>query len=47
LLTLYITPVIYVYLDKIEQWISGSEAQRARDAEHAEGEHAPLPSPAE
>jgi HAE1 family hydrophobic/amphiphilic exporter-1 len=47
LLTLYITPVIYVYLDKIEQWISGSEADRAREAEHAEGEHATLPSPAE
>ena len=47
LLTLYITPVIYVYLDKVEQWIAGSEAQRMREAELAEGEHAPLPSPAE
>jgi HAE1 family hydrophobic/amphiphilic exporter-1 len=47
LLTLYITPVVYVYLDKIEQWIAGSEADRAREAERAEGEHVHLPSPAE
>jgi HAE1 family hydrophobic/amphiphilic exporter-1 len=50
LLTLYITPVIYVYLDKIEQWIAGSEQRRMREAEVDEREaaaHPPLPSPAE
>ena len=50
LLTLYITPVIYVYLDKIEQWIAGSEQRRMREAEEDEraaAAHPPLPSPAE
>jgi HAE1 family hydrophobic/amphiphilic exporter-1 len=49
LLTLYITPVIYVYLDKIEQWIVGSEERRLREAEAPRHEpaHPPLPSPAE
>ncbi|MFI5012120.1 MAG: efflux RND transporter permease subunit [Hyphomicrobiales bacterium] len=47
LLTLYITPVVYVYLDKIEQWIAGAEEKRMREAEAHEPRHAPLPSPAE
>jgi HAE1 family hydrophobic/amphiphilic exporter-1 len=46
LLTLYITPVIYVYLDKIEQWIAGAEEKRVREAEGELAEPAPLPSPA-
>jgi HAE1 family hydrophobic/amphiphilic exporter-1 len=47
ILTLYITPVVYVYLDKIEQWIAGGEAKRMREAELPEPEHRPLPAPAE
>jgi HAE1 family hydrophobic/amphiphilic exporter-1 len=47
LLTLYITPVIYVYLDKVEQWIAGAEAKRMREAETPEAAHTSLPSPAE
>ncbi len=48
ILTLYITPVIYVYLDKIEQWIAGAETKRMREAEFSdEAAHTPLPSPAE
>jgi hydrophobic/amphiphilic exporter-1 (mainly G- bacteria), HAE1 family len=51
LLTLYITPVIYIYLDKVEQWIAGAEERRIREAEAtpepAAPAHRPLPSPAE
>ncbi|MBV8449300.1 MAG: efflux RND transporter permease subunit, partial [Hyphomicrobiales bacterium] len=53
MLTLYITPVIYVYLDKIEQWIAGAEEKRLREAEidlpapEALPSPASLPSPAE
>jgi HAE1 family hydrophobic/amphiphilic exporter-1 len=51
LLTLYITPVVYIYLDKVEQWIAGAEERRVREAEAAAEPatppHRPLPSPAE
>jgi len=47
LLTLYITPVIYVYLDKIDRWIAGAEEKRIREADAPSATHAPLPAPAE
>ena len=30
LLTLYITPVIYIYLDRLGRWFGGSQAARFR-----------------
>ena len=31
LLTLYITPVIYIYLDRVEQWIVSSRGKSHRE----------------
>jgi HAE1 family hydrophobic/amphiphilic exporter-1 len=30
LLTLYITPVIYIYLDRVEQWITSGRGKTRR-----------------
>jgi HAE1 family hydrophobic/amphiphilic exporter-1 len=46
LLTLYITPVIYVYLDKIEQWIAGAEEKRMQEVQAEMPEPESLPSSA-
>jgi multidrug efflux pump subunit AcrB len=42
-LTLYTTPVIYLYLDKLQNWLSGREA--AHKEPQRDGQ--PAPSPAE
>jgi HAE1 family hydrophobic/amphiphilic exporter-1 len=42
-LTLYTTPVIYLYLDKLQNWLSGGEAAHAK----AQPEVSPAPAPAE
>ena len=42
-LTLYTTPVIYLYLDKLQNWLSGGEAVHRRAAQEIERE----PQPAE
>jgi HAE1 family hydrophobic/amphiphilic exporter-1 len=47
MLTLYITPVIYVYLDKLEQWIAGAEEKRMREADADAAQPSSLPSLAE
>ena len=47
LLTLYITPVIYIYLDKIDSYISGGARERATPAAVPLGEPAPLRAAAE
>ncbi len=44
-LTLYTTPVIYLYLDRLNERISGRSAARTRGAKGARGE--PHPRPAE
>ena len=41
-LTLYTTPVIYLYLDKLQNWLSGGQAAH-REAE-AEIEREPQPA---
>jgi HAE1 family hydrophobic/amphiphilic exporter-1 len=42
-LTLYTTPVIYIYLDKLQTWLSGGEAK----AHKMRSEIRPAPTPAE
>jgi len=38
LLTLYTTPVVYLYLDRLQRWVSGARAvPRHRPADAAEG----------
>ena len=48
-LTLYITPVIYFYLDKVDSMLAGppQESRAADAAAPALGEHPPLGAPAE
>ena len=41
-LTLYITPVVYYYLDKVEAWMKRGEVRRAQQEAAAEQDHAPL-----
>jgi HAE1 family hydrophobic/amphiphilic exporter-1 len=41
-LTLYITPVIYYYLDKVDAWVSGREAAHGIEHEATEPEAAVL-----
>ena len=43
LLTLYITPVIYIYLDKVDSWLAGRRPTRAKPGRS----HVTLPAPAE
>ena len=38
MLTLYTTPVVYLYLDRLRVWVSGGKRLRRLDA-------APLPAP--
>jgi multidrug efflux pump subunit AcrB len=33
LLTLYTTPVIYLYLDRLQSWLRGEQPERAEPAE--------------
>jgi hypothetical protein len=37
LLTLYTTPVAYLYLDRLQSWLRGSERDRFRRAEEMQG----------
>ena len=32
LLTLFTTPVVYLYLDRLQEWLSGAEPRRANGA---------------
>jgi HAE1 family hydrophobic/amphiphilic exporter-1 len=46
-LTLYITPVVYYYLDKVEAWMKRGEVRRAQQEAEAEVGHDSLvPAPA-
>jgi HAE1 family hydrophobic/amphiphilic exporter-1 len=46
-LTLYITPVVYYYLDKVEAWMKRGEVRRAQQEAEAEvGHDALVPAPA-
>jgi HAE1 family hydrophobic/amphiphilic exporter-1 len=33
LLTLYTTPVVYLYLDRVQVWLRGGETRQEREAE--------------
>jgi len=33
LLTLYTTPVVYLYLDRVQVWLRGDKRDREREAE--------------
>jgi len=45
-LTLYITPVVYYYLDKVEAWLKRGEVKRAREEAEAERDPADAAVPA-
>jgi len=47
LLTLYITPVIYYYLDKVDSMLAGRRKKATRSPPRSEPAGAALPSPAE
>jgi HAE1 family hydrophobic/amphiphilic exporter-1 len=32
-LTLYTTPVVYLYLDRLQRWLNGEKPHRQRDSE--------------
>jgi HAE1 family hydrophobic/amphiphilic exporter-1 len=42
-LTLYTTPVVYLYLDKLQNWLSGAKPAHSEP----EPDRRPAPSPAE
>ncbi|HEY5083226.1 MAG TPA: efflux RND transporter permease subunit, partial [Rhizomicrobium sp.] len=46
-LTLYITPVIYVYMSRFEHWIQHWQPGKARERRRHSGGHEPHPAPAE
>jgi HAE1 family hydrophobic/amphiphilic exporter-1 len=39
-LTLYTTPVVYLYLDRLQRWLFGGEGGAIEDTEQAEPVHA-------
>ena len=43
MLTLYTTPVVYLYLDRFRAWVSGGKRLRRLDATPAPAAHAPSP----
>jgi hypothetical protein len=48
LLTLYITPVVYIYLDRIDTYLSKGERARMQEAGlDIDGQPAPVRAPAE
>ena len=46
-LTLYITPVVYIYLDKIDSLLAGRRRKRPVRVDEAAAGHDAMPAPAE
>ena len=45
-LTLFTTPVVYLYLDRLQHWLSGAGAKKKRAEKTAPLHPAPSPEPA-